>query len=71
MTQSEQIEDLVPIRLDIDWEKLKMQDTFTWNVHDRVVSPDLFAEKLVEDLGLPLESCAPLVRMVSQRHASN
>ncbi|KAE8134395.1 hypothetical protein BDV38DRAFT_162530 [Aspergillus pseudotamarii] len=65
-TQSEQIEDLVPIRLDIDWEKIKIRDTFTWNLHDRVVSPDLFAEKLVEDLGLPLESCAPLVRMVSQ-----
>ncbi|KAB8077055.1 hypothetical protein BDV29DRAFT_154139 [Aspergillus leporis] len=65
-TQNEQIEDLVPIRLDIDWEKIKIRDTFTWNLHDRVVSPDLFAEKLVEDLGLPLDSCAPLVRMVSQ-----
>jgi hypothetical protein len=33
---------LVPIRLDIDWEKVKIRDTFTWNLHDRVVSPDLF-----------------------------
>ncbi|KAL4812786.1 hypothetical protein BDW67DRAFT_169561 [Aspergillus spinulosporus] len=65
-TQSEQLENLVPIRLDIDWEKVKIRDTFTWNLHDRVVSPDLFAEKLVEDLGLPLESCGPLVRMISQ-----
>ncbi|KAL3496243.1 hypothetical protein BJX62DRAFT_136038 [Aspergillus germanicus] len=65
-TQSEQIENLVPIRLDIDWEKVKIRDTFTWNLHDHVVSPDLFAEKLVEDLGLPLESCSPLVRMISQ-----
>ncbi|BDD55310.1 SWI SNF, matrix associated, actin dependent regulator of chromatin, sub b, member 1 [Monascus purpureus] len=64
--QNEQIEDLVPIRLDIDWEKVKIRDTFTWNLHDRVVSPDLFAEKLVEDMGLPLESCGPLVRMISQ-----
>ncbi|KAL4761071.1 SWI/SNF chromatin-remodeling complex subunit SNF5 [Aspergillus foveolatus] len=65
-TQSEQLEHLVPIRLDIDWEKVKIRDTFTWNLHDRVVSPDLFAEKLVEDLGLPLESCGPLVRTISQ-----
>ncbi|KAL5045501.1 hypothetical protein BDW71DRAFT_78580 [Aspergillus fruticulosus] len=64
--QSEQLENLVPVRLDIDWEKVKIRDTFTWNLHDRVVSPDLFAEKLVEDLGLPLESCGPLVRMISQ-----
>ncbi|KAJ5983146.1 hypothetical protein N7481_005245 [Penicillium waksmanii] len=64
--QNEQTEDLVPIRLDIDWEKIKIRDTFTWNLHDRVVSPDLFAEKLVEDLGLTLESSAPLMRMISQ-----
>ncbi|KAL2829160.1 hypothetical protein BDW59DRAFT_37256 [Aspergillus cavernicola] len=65
-TQSEQMEVLVPIRLDIDWEKVKIRDTFTWNLHDRVVSPDLFAEKLVEDLGLPIESCGQLVRTISQ-----
>ncbi|KAJ5256988.1 hypothetical protein N7478_013092 [Penicillium angulare] len=64
--QNEQIEDLVPIRLDIDWEKVKIRDTFTWNLHDRVVSPDLFAEKLVEDLGLALETSAPLLRQISQ-----
>jgi SWI/SNF-related matrix-associated actin-dependent regulator of chromatin subfamily B protein 1 len=64
--QNEQMEDLVPIRLDIDWEKVKIRDTFTWNLHDRVVSPDLFAEKLVEDLGLALETSIPLVRMISQ-----
>ncbi|EPS32858.1 hypothetical protein PDE_07819 [Penicillium oxalicum 114-2] len=64
--QSEQIEDLVPIRLDIDWEKVKIRDTFTWNLHDRVVSPDLFAEKMVEDLGLALETSGPLLRMISQ-----
>ncbi|KAL5336391.1 hypothetical protein BJX70DRAFT_283890 [Aspergillus crustosus] len=66
-TQSEQTENLVPVRLDIDWEKVRIRDTFTWNLHDRVVSPDLFAEKLVEDFGLPLESCGPLIRMISQR----
>lgn len=64
--QNEQLEDLVPIRLDIDWEKVKIRDTFTWNVHDRVVSPELFAEKLVEDLGLVHETPSPLVRMISQ-----
>ena len=65
-TQNEQIEDLVPIRLDIDWENIKIRDTFTWNLHDRVVSPDLFAEKFVEDMNMPLESCIPLMRLVSQ-----
>ncbi|KAK2808045.1 hypothetical protein FQN50_005127 [Emmonsiellopsis sp. PD_5] len=64
--QAEQLEDLVPIRLDIEWDKIKLRDTFTWNLHDRVTPPDVFAERLVEDLGLPLESCGPLVRQISQ-----
>ncbi|KAJ5239212.1 hypothetical protein N7468_003831 [Penicillium chermesinum] len=61
--QNEQIEDLVPIRLDIDWEKIKIRDTFTWNLHDRVI---FFAEKLVEDLGLAYETSGPLMRQISQ-----
>lgn len=63
--QSEQLEDLVPIRLDIDYEKVKIRDTFTWNLHDRVVSPELFAEKLVEDLGLALETSGHLMRLIA------
>ncbi|EEQ31069.1 YlSNF5 [Microsporum canis CBS 113480] len=66
LTQSDQDEHLVPIRLDIDWEKVKVRDTFTWNLHDRVTPVDVFSEKLVEDLGLPLESCGPLVRQITQ-----
>lgn len=65
-TQAEQSEHLVPIRLDIDWDKVKIRDTFTWNLHDRVTPPDVFAEKLVEDFGLTLESSGPLVRLISQ-----
>ncbi|EAS28239.1 SWI-SNF complex subunit [Coccidioides immitis RS] len=64
--QADQPENLVPIRLDIDWDKVKIRDTFTWNLHDRVTPPDVFAEKLVEDFGLPLESCGPLVRQITQ-----
>ena len=63
-TQAEQVDELVPIRLDIEWDKIRLRDTFTWNIHDRVVPMDLFAEKLVEDFNLPLEQCGPLVQQV-------
>lgn len=63
-TQAEQFDELVPIRLDIEWDKIRLRDTFTWNIHDRVVPVDLFAEKIVEDFGLPLEQCGPLVQQV-------
>ncbi|CAI6334974.1 unnamed protein product [Periconia digitata] len=53
--QSSQIEELVPVRLDIELDKIKLRDTFTWNLHDRWTTTDLFAEHLVEDFQLPLE----------------
>ena len=64
LTQSEQLDELVPIRLDIEWEKIRLRDTFTWNLHDRVVNPDLFADQLVEDFKLPIEQCKPLIHLV-------
>lgn len=64
-TQAEQSEELVPIRLDIDWGKIKLRDTFTWNLNDRTTSIDYFSEKLVEDFGLEVQHCRPLVHSVS------
>jgi SWI/SNF-related matrix-associated actin-dependent regulator of chromatin subfamily B member 1 len=64
--QSEQAEELVPVRLDIEWNKIKLRDTFTWNLYDRTTSPDYFAEKLVEDFSLQVENCRPLIILVSQ-----
>lgn len=66
-TQAEQEEELIPVRLDIDWDKIKLRDTFTWNLHDRVISPDLFAEQLVEDFKIPPEVANSLQQSVSQQ----
>lgn len=65
-SQAEQIEELVPIRLDIEWDKIKLRDTFTWNLHDRTIPIDYFAEKLVEDFSLQVENCAPLIHQVTR-----
>ncbi|KAI9675345.1 MAG: SWI/SNF chromatin-remodeling complex subunit [Caeruleum heppii] len=64
--QAEQLEELVPVRLDIEWDRIKLRDTFTWNLHDRVISPEVFAAELIEDFKLPLETAGPLAEMVSQ-----
>ncbi|KAL8953566.1 MAG: hypothetical protein Q9222_000561 [Ikaeria aurantiellina] len=63
-TQAEQLEELVPIRLDIEWDKIRLRDTFTWNLHDRTTDPKSFAEGLVEDFKLPPEQCGPIVEQV-------
>ena len=64
--QADQIEELVPIRLDIDEDSIKLRDTFTWNLHERLLTPDHFAEQLVEDFGIPAERAAPIVQAVAR-----
>ncbi|KAI1815855.1 SNF5-domain-containing protein [Poronia punctata] len=58
--QAEQQEELVPVRLDVDHDKIKLRDTFTWNLHERIVSPAIFAMQLVEDMGLKLPTAQPV-----------
>jgi SWI/SNF-related matrix-associated actin-dependent regulator of chromatin subfamily B protein 1 len=65
-TQAEQHEELVPVRLEIDLDRVRVRDTFTWNLHDRVVPTDLFAENLVEDLQVPLELRNVLIQQVNR-----
>lgn len=63
-TQADMPEELVPVRLDIEFDRIKLRDTFTWNLNDRTISPDLFAETLVEDFNLPPETFPHLSRQV-------
>ncbi|KAK3322166.1 SNF5-like protein [Apodospora peruviana] len=50
--QAEQHEELVPVRVDVDWDKVKLRDTFTYNLHERLIPIELFAAQMVEDMGL-------------------
>lgn len=52
LKQAEQHEELVPVRLEVEWDKVRLRDTFTWNLHERIVQVELFASQLVEDLGI-------------------
>lgn len=42
---------LVPIRIDLEMEGQKIRDTFTWNKNEQLVTPEIFAEILCDDLG--------------------
>jgi SWI/SNF-related matrix-associated actin-dependent regulator of chromatin subfamily B protein 1 len=64
--QAEQVEELVPVRLDIELDRLKLRDTFTWNLHDRVTDPLLFAQTLVEDFQIPPELRQNIVLQVDR-----
>lgn len=64
--QADQLEELAPIRLDLELDKLRLRDTFTWNIHDRVIPPELFAQNLVEDFRIPPEELQPMIQLVYQ-----
>ena len=51
--QANEPEALVPIRLDVESEKHKLRDTFTWNAHETTIPLDWFAEILCEDFAIP------------------
>lgn len=53
--QKERSDDLVPVRLDLEIDKLRLRDTFTWNFNDHIVSPIQFAEGLIEDFHIPVD----------------
>ncbi|KAJ4320562.1 SWI/SNF chromatin-remodeling complex subunit [Neodidymelliopsis sp. IMI 364377] len=64
--QAEQVEELVPVRLDIELDRLKLRDTFTWNLHDRVTDPLLVARTLVEDFQIPPQLHQNVVHQVDR-----
>ena len=64
--QAEQHEELVPVRLDIELDKLRVRDTFTWNLHEKLISTDTFADYLVEDLKIPPDVGPEILRQVKQ-----
>lgn len=49
---ADQGDDLVPVRLDMEIEGTKLRDTFTWNRNEQVITPEMFAEVLCDDLDL-------------------
>jgi SWI/SNF-related matrix-associated actin-dependent regulator of chromatin subfamily B protein 1 len=64
LKQAELHEELVPVRLDLELDKLRLRDTFTWNLHEKIISPDQFVDFLLEDLKVPQESLAEVGRQV-------
>ena len=67
LEQADLVEDLVPIRLEIEHDRIKLRDTFTWNLHDTVTDVDHFAEGLIQDFNVPVEIAPLVIRQASER----
>jgi len=65
---AEQPVDLVPIRLDMEIDGTKLRDTFTWNRNEQVITPEMFAEVVCDDLDLnPLMFVPAIATAVRQQ----
>ncbi|KAL3309064.1 SWI SNF, matrix associated, actin dependent regulator of chromatin, subfamily b, member 1 [Cichlidogyrus casuarinus] len=67
---SNEKEILVPIRLDIEFDAVKLRDCFTWNRNEQIISPDQFAELLCDDLDLNPTQFVPAIAQVSTSNTS-
>lgn len=54
-------EQLIPIRLDMEIEGQKLRDTFTWNRHESLITPEQFSEILCDDLDLNPTTFIPAI----------
>lgn len=58
---AENICDLVPIRLDMELDNIKLRDTFCYNKNEKLITPEMIAEVLCEDLDLPVHTFLPAI----------
>jgi len=63
-------EELVPIRIELEHEGAKIKETFAWNIQDKTISTDLFAEVLCEDFHLPSVVFIPAISRSIQEQIS-
>ncbi|GJJ77357.1 SWI/SNF-related matrix-associated actin-dependent regulator of chromatin subfamily B member 1 [Entomortierella parvispora] len=59
--QAQKEDVLVPIRLEIEVDGLILRDTFTWNLHESLITPEHFAEVMCEDMQFSPQQFAPLI----------
>lgn len=61
VSNAEEAVDLVPIRLDMELDNVKVRDTFCFNKNEKLITPEAVAEVLCEDLDLPVNTFLPAV----------
>ncbi|KAK6101854.1 Uncharacterized protein BM_BM5280 [Brugia malayi] len=53
LDNADQSEELIPIRLDMELEGVKLRDTFCYNRNEKLITPEILAETMCDDLDLP------------------
>jgi SWI/SNF-related matrix-associated actin-dependent regulator of chromatin subfamily B protein 1 len=62
-------ENLIPIRLDIEIDGLRLKDAFTWNVNDPDSEIHVFVRRTIKDLKYPGTFITPIVQSIQAQLA--
>jgi len=46
-------EDLVPVRIDLEYEGIRLRENIIWNAGDKLITPEFFAKQVAADNDLP------------------
>ncbi|KAI9347178.1 hypothetical protein DFJ73DRAFT_837001 [Zopfochytrium polystomum] len=57
---------LVPIKLDLEFEGIRLSDSFSWNMNETCLTPEHFAELLISDLYLPHNAATYFLPMIAE-----
>lgn len=63
---------LVPVRVEVDTETLRVRDAFVWNLNEELITPQQFARAFCTDLDIPLshvDNVAGAIRAQLDEHA--
>lgn len=59
---------LVPVRLDMELDSIKLKDTLTWNKNETLITPEQFGEILCNDLDInPIIFVPPIAAAIRQQ----
>ncbi|CAN0231105.1 unnamed protein product, partial [Phaeothamnion confervicola] len=58
---------LVPLRIDVELEGVRLLDSAVWDLHDQNLSPEAFAARTVAELRLPARFERPIARQLHEQ----
>ncbi|KAF8480047.1 SNF5-domain-containing protein [Russula ochroleuca] len=58
---------LVPIRLEFDVEHHRMREAFVWNLNDPIITPEIFAQSLVDDYALAPSYLSVIIKSIQDQ----
>ncbi|KZT43362.1 SNF5-domain-containing protein [Sistotremastrum suecicum HHB10207 ss-3] len=58
---------LVPIRLEFDVDQHRFKETFVWNLNDPSITPEIYAQSIVDDFALPSQFVSLAARLIGEQ----